>query len=457
MKSFGTYISTQLLRFLALILALLAVNAVIFGIVFSRTIAADYGDTAPQAMLDQVSSAVTTRVLADSAAEVLRQNDIWAIYLNAEGSAFWSFDLPEEIPQRYTIQDIAQFSKGYIKDYPVFVRNTVDGLLILGYPKDSYTKLTSNYYSIKAIQRLPFLIVGLLMLDMACLFLVYFFSKQKIIKGTQPIVSAVDALADGTTVCIRTVPELAGIADRVNQASILLSRQNEARANWISGVSHDIRTPLSTILGYADQIAEDVTASSEIRNKAGIMRRQSIKIRELVQDLNLVSQLEYDMQPLRMEPVRPAKLLRTIGADLLNSGLPSVYAVEMEITPEAEAITMQWDTRLMIRAINNLVQNSIRHNPQGCKIVLCLKGQGDDLILSVSDDGIGLTSEKQRELKENPHYMKSTDESLNLRHGLGLFLVQEIVTAHRGTVAIENTRPHGCRTVLQFHIDAQAS
>lgn len=457
MKSFGTYISTQLLRFLALILALLAVNAVIFGIVFSRTIAADYGETAPQAMLDQVSSAVTTRALADSAAEVLRQNDIWAIYLNAEGSAFWSFDLPEEIPQRYTIQDIAQFSKGYIKDYPVFVRNTVDGLLILGYPKDSYTKLTSNYYSIKAIQRLPFLIVGLLMLDMACLFLVYFFSKQKIIKGTQPIVSAVDALADGTTVCIRTVPELAGIADRVNQASILLSRQNEARANWISGVSHDIRTPLSTILGYADQIAEDMTASSEIRNKAGIMRRQSIKIRELVQDLNLVSQLEYDMQPLRMEPVRPAKLLRAICAELLNSGLSPSYLVEMEITPEAEAVTMQWDDRLITRAVNNLVQNSIRHNPQGCKIALCLKRQGDDLILSVSDDGIGLTSEKQRELKENPHYMKSTDESLNLRHGLGLFLVQEIVTAHRGTVAIENIRPHGCRTVLKFHIDAQAS
>lgn len=64
----------------------------------------------------------------------------------------WSVDLPENVPESYTLQDVAVFSKGYIEDYPVFIRNSDDGLLILGYPQNSYTKLTSNYYSIKTIK-----------------------------------------------------------------------------------------------------------------------------------------------------------------------------------------------------------------------------------------------------------------------------------------------------------------
>ena len=82
----------------------------------------------------------------------------------------------------------------------------------------------------------------------------------------------------------------------MNKASSILNRQNEARANWISGVSHDIRTPLSMIMGYAGRIAENETASKTIQEQAEIVRKQSVKIKELVQDLNLVSQDVYKRQ-----------------------------------------------------------------------------------------------------------------------------------------------------------------
>ena len=450
MKSFGSYISKHLASFAAFLLMLILINLLLFGLTFCHTVFSDYGDTSPRAMLEMTAAAASTESLTEEAAEKLRQHQIWALYLTPEGECFWTLDAPEEIPQSFSIQDIASFSKSYLMDYPVFVWNTDDGLLVLGYPKDSYVKLTSNYYSMETIQRLPLYLCGMLGMDALCLFLAYYISKRRILRNTEPIAAAVRTLADGKPASLQIAGELSEIAESVNKASLILSRQNESRANWISGVSHDIRTPLSMIMGYADQIAANENASDTIRKQAEIIRKQSVKIKELVQDLNLVSQLEYEMQPLHKEPIRPAKLLRSYAAELINSGISEAYTMDIDIAPEAETTLLEGDARLLSRAVSNLVQNSIRHNPQGCDIRLSLKTADGVLTLTVADNGVGLTPEKLRELEHKPHYIDSTDERLDLRHGLGLLLVRQIVTAHHGFMRIESSPNEGYRTVLTF-------
>lgn len=262
--------------------------------------------------------------------------------------------------------------------------------------------------------------------------------------------TAIKTLSIGRPVSLSIHGELSEIADSVNQASQVLSRQNQARANWISGVSHDIRTPLSMIMGYAERIAGDHVASENIQQEAEIIRAQSTKIKDLMQDLNLVSQLEYEMQPLHKEPVRPSRLLRSYAADLLNAGISEKYLLETELSKDAETAVIECDTRLISRAIGNLVQNSIHHNPQGCTISLQLACSDTAILLTVADDGVGLSAEKMRELEEKPHYMESTNERLNLRHGLGLLLVRQIVEAHGGTVKIESAPQSGYKTILTF-------
>ena len=450
MKSFGTYISKHLASFAAFLLILVIVNVVLYGVTFYHTVSEDYGEASPRAMLELTSTAATTEGLPDYAEQKLRQYNIWAMYLTSTGECFWRLDVPQEVPQHYSIQEVALFSKGYLEDYPVFVWSTEDGLLVLGYPKNSYMKLTSNYYSMETIQKIPLYVIGMLGMDVLCLFLAYYFSKRRIIQNTEPIVDAIETLADGKPVSLHIDRELSEIANSVNKASLILSRQNEARANWISGVSHDIRTPLSMIMGYADRIAADKTASEGVKEQAVIVQKQSAKIKELVQDLNLVSQLEYEMQPLHKEQIRLSKLIRSYVAELLNSGISDAYTIEIDIAPEAENAMLECDARLISRAINNLVQNSIKHNPQGCKILLSLKYTEETLTLSVADNGVGLTPEKLQELEEKPHYMESTDERLDLRHGLGLLLVRQIVEAHGGSMKIDGVSNQGCQTVLSF-------
>ena len=169
-----------------------------------------------------------------------------------------------------------------------------------------------------------------------------------------------------------------------------------------------------------------------------------------MQDLNLVSQLEYEMQPIRKTPVGLSGLIRSYAADLLNTGLPDHYSVTVEIPPAAEALCFPCDARLITRAVGNLVQNSIRHNPDGCDITLALDGVDGQITLSVSDNGRGLSAETWNELNEKPHYMESTDDRLDLRHGLGLLLVRQIVSAHGGSMRIESREREGCRVILEF-------
>ena len=453
MKSLGKYISKYLASFAGLVLILLFINCLAFAWTFYGVVTKDYGGFSPQNMLDAAVESASLEGISDEISGQLRTNHIWAVYLDMEGDRVWDVDAPDEIPECFTVQDVAVFAKGYLAGYPVFIRNTDDGMLVLGYPQDSYIKLPSNYYSLRSIKTFPFFVMGILAADLAILFLAYYYSKRKILKNAEPIITSIVTLGNGRPAPLSMHGELSGIADSVNKASAILSRQNQARANWISGVSHDIRTPLSMIMGYAERIAHENSADSHIRREAEIIRQQSVKIRELVQDLNLISSLEYEMQPLHKSPVSLAGLLRSYTAELLNTGLPGKYSINIGITPAAETVLFDCDARLISRAVGNLVQNSISHNPDGCDIALALDCTDESISLSVSDNGIGLSTEKLKELNEKPHYMESTDDRLDLRHGLGLILVRQITDAHSGTMKIESEYQKGCKAILNFPID----
>lgn len=450
MKSFGTYISKHLRSFAVMIVLMFVINIILFAVAFSGILNDEYRENSPRRVLAATAEVASSKGVSEAAAQILKQGQIWAMFIGEDGHCTWTLDLPGEVPEQYTLQDVALFAKGYIADYPVFVWNMDDGLLVLGYPKDSYTKLTSNYYSARVIEMLPEFIFGMLVIDVLLLFIAYYFSKRSILKNTEPIITAIDALSAGKPISLQITGELADVANGVNKTSQVISRQNAARANWISGVSHDIRTPLSMIMGYADRICADNTASERVKEQAEIVRKQSVKIRDLVQDLNLVSQMEYDMQPLHKEPARLAKLLRTYVADLLNTGIPEAYIIDLSISAQGEAALLECDSRLIVRAVNNLVQNSIQHNPRGCRIEIILDYRDDAVFLSVKDNGCGFSKEKLYELKNKPHYIESTDDRLALRHGLGLLIVQQITAAHGGNLVIKNGEDHGCQIDMAF-------
>mgnify|MGYP002310190760 CR=1 FL=1 len=249
--------------------------------------------------------------------------------------------------------------------------------------------------------------------------------------------------------------ELEEIGNRINETSLQLKKQNQARANWISGVSHDIRTPLSMIMGYADRISSSLNVEENARKQANIIKIQSVKIKNLVQDLNLVSQLNYNVQPHQEKPVHFCKLIREIVAEYLNSNINNKFEFELNLNHNTEQITIIGDERLLCRAIQNIISNSINHNENGCIISVRLEINGNNLELVISDNGKGISEKELQKIQSTPHYLQSTDNRLDLRHGLGLLLVKEIISIHNGTVSISSALNNGFSTTISLPIKKQ--
>ena len=115
MKIFIRYISKYLLSFIGLILILVVLNIAAFVLTFYNAVSKNFGDISPQNTLKEVAESSSANSITNDAEKMLIANSLWAMYLNTEGSCNWTVNLPEEIPTEYTIQDIAFFSKGYIR------------------------------------------------------------------------------------------------------------------------------------------------------------------------------------------------------------------------------------------------------------------------------------------------------------------------------------------------------
>src|SRR5690606_5830590 len=114
----------------------------------------------------------------------------------------------------------------------------------------------------------------------------------RLIRSIRPITQGIESLAEDREVYIEPKGVLANLAQSVNRVSALLQQKSnslkardEARSNWIAGISHDIRTPLSMVLGYASNLEENSELPIESRRQAGIIRQQAEKLRALVHDL----------------------------------------------------------------------------------------------------------------------------------------------------------------------------
>ena len=110
------------------------------------------------------------------------------------------------------------------------------------------------------------------------------------------------------------------------------------------------------------------------------------------------------------------------------------------------------DEALLKRALGNLIQNSIVHNPQGCRISVSVLCGEAGITVEVADDGAGVSAEKLKELTADHRRLESTDEKLDLRHGMGVLLVRQIAEAHKGTIAMESEPRKGFKTVLMFPV-----
>ena len=251
-------------------------------------------------------------------------------------------------------------------------------------------------------------------------------------------------------------PGAGELADAVNRASEqlrrrkeIIARRDDARTNWIAGVSHDVRTPLALILGWAEQLEQDAALPAAVRQKAGNIRTQSEKLRALIEDLNLTSKLQYGAQPLRRQPVQAGPLLRRLAAEFCESPLAVGCDMAVELSPDADKAVLHADAALLGRAVENLLNNAARHNAPGVHITLAAALRENALELTVADDGAGYPAAVL-------HALQTGETGANTPHILGLHVVEQIAQAHGGSVQFMQNAPQGAKAVVTLPTENQA-
>jgi signal transduction histidine kinase len=397
--------------------------------------------------------------LSQSGKSELERNNQWAMLLDPEGKVIWNYKLPADVPQTYSISDVAGFSRWYLKDYPVSVWRHDGGLLVVGSPKDTMWKLGIMIPQ-KTMNNLKFWIPLFLILNTLTAIFFALILGLRLFRSLKRVSNGIQDMADKRSVLLPVNGILGDLAAGINEASsqlILqenaLKKRDNARTTWIAGISHDIRTPLAVAMGYASQLEEDEGLLKEQKDLAGIVRRQCQRIKDLVSDLNLASKLEYDMQPLRKEQTALAPIIRSVAVDMINDHISEQHTLEVSVQDNAQNGYLLGDKQLLRRAVSNLILNSIKHNPEGCDITIELSKDGGNFIFSVADNGTGFPEEVLKRLnvtKDEIDNKKDTEpDTLKEQnsHGLGLTIVRQIIKAHNGSIHISNLMGGGCRVI----------
>lgn len=161
-----------------------------------------------------------------------------------------------------------------------------------------------------------------------------------------PIIDGIDSIAQGKPITLSETGELSSINAELNKAGKHLLQKEQARAEWINGVSHDVRTPLSIILGYASEIEKNEDASQPVQLQASIIRKQSEKLRSLIADLNLTSRLEYSMQPLIKTSFSPVEIARQVIIGFMNGPIDNKYSFDFHSSSDTIPVLIKGDTEL---------------------------------------------------------------------------------------------------------------
>lgn len=447
MKTVGRMVRRYILAAFAVVVLVMAVNSGLFiGIVAYFGLKNQREGYFPVGRFAESFTKTGEGAYAPSPDLEWQKHFAWAMLLNDHGEILWEENLPSELNHPYTVPEVASFSRWYLKDYPVMVYRNDYGLLVAGKPIGSLARF-DFYMDHDVLSALLSSFFPLLLLDFGMVLAICLWLGWRGAKPLRELAEGIGLLADGKEVRLKESGATAELAEKLNQTSRHLEQQNKliqrrdmTRANWIAGVSHDIRTPLALIMGYAEQLAQRFPSQSELRKKADAICIQSQKIKALIEDLNLTFKLQYNAQPLRRSPIQMGAWLRRCVADFYDS-LGPAYSVDLLIREPAGQTTLEADEELLTRAMDNLLNNSVRHNPSGCCIKVLAKIRSGEFVLEVRDNGTGYPEAVLGNLSD-------TCPDSNAPHILGLHLVQQIVAAHGGQAAFRNDS--GAEAVLRF-------
>lgn len=226
-----------------------------------------------------------------------------------------------------------------------------------------------------------------------------------------------------------------------------LKKLEQMRKDFVANVSHELKTPVTSLKGFAETLLDGADGNPEIRKKfLTIMWNESDRLQHLIQDLLDLSKVEQGFS-LNLQEINLASIVEDVILML------ETKAKEKEITVKFSAegnTVIEGDSPRLKQVFINLINNSLNYTPKGGRVVIRLKEGSEKVTFSVSDTGIGIHKEEVSRIFERFYRVDKARSRNSGGTGLGLAIVKHLVEAHHGRIRVKSKPGEGSTFTLVF-------
>jgi len=266
---------------------------------------------------------------------------------------------------------------------------------------------------------------------------------RSLIRRLDPLHEASVAMAGGNMgarVHVNGDDEVAEVEVAFNEMADGLQEAGRREREFLVSVSHDLRTPLTTIRGYTEALEEGRIAPADTARIAAVIHRESDRLGRLVEDLMLLSRLEAREFSLRPESVDLAGHLNGIAEAFRGKAAEAGVEIETDLD---EVPAVHVDPDRVAQVVGNLLDNALRYTPDGGRVRMSLRGADGYAKVSVADTGPGIEAEDIPHIFERLYVTRRYRPIRPEGSGLGLSIVKELVDAMAGTTEVDSTPGKG--------------
>jgi PAS domain S-box-containing protein len=244
---------------------------------------------------------------------------------------------------------------------------------------------------------------------------------------------------NGIVVTARDVTERKALEVGLKRQVQELEELDRIRSEFVATVSHELRTPLTSIIGEVELLVDGDLGELAAAQARGVevIGRNGQRLLTLIDDLLMLSHIETSALELRREPTPVARLVDGLRCQVEHTAAAKPVELAIDCCPGVGSVHV--DREQLGRALLNLLTNAVKFTPAGGRVVLDARRDGEDLVITVSDTGVGIPLDEQDRLFTR-FFRSSVATRMAIQGtGLGLAIVKQIVEEHGGTVGIVST------------------
>lgn len=384
----------------------------------------------------------------------LEEFGAWLQILDDDGDVISSYQTPSHVATNYTPIDLIHKYKYMDDEFNTYFISEYEGYsYLIGVPNSSEKRevFMLNPATIMTYGSRFFGVI--IIVDLMIAAVIGFLFSTILTKPVNQIIERINELKERQFHTEK--PKRPGIYNRVfanlNNVSTTLQEHEKERMklekmrnDWISNVSHDIKTPLASIRGYAELLDHDEVSSHERLKYAEVIERQSLYMKELLDDFNLTMRLRNRDIPLERQDTNMEDFVREIVIDLLND--PQFHSSQIHFESDNSELSWKIDQHLMKRALLNFIYNALIHNDENIEVFVTVTKDA----ITISDNGKGISTEDQTQVFER--YYRGTNTGHIRGTGLGMAIARDIIVAHGGEVELTSQVGKGTNIKISFNV-----